>query len=145
MSRSATKTTSKPAALISHPIRATVANRNQMGWQQSTKFAHWRRGDSEQVRGIYSPDSLQLPDAVEEAYSAADAGEKSRVHPSVPMKLAISDRSSTLLPLALDQMVDSALVVRGSALLDTLINILLAVGPGAASGSGLGGWRIGRH
>lgn len=79
--------------------------------------------DGVQVRGIYSPDSLQLPGAVEEAYSAADAGERSRVHPSVPMKLAISDRSSALLPLAVDQMVDSALVVRGSALLDALINM----------------------
>lgn len=81
--------------------------------------------DGVQVRGIYSPDSLQLPGAVEEAYRAADAGEKSRVHPSVPMKLAISDRSSALLPLAVDQMVDSALVVRGSALLDALINMFL--------------------
>jgi predicted transcriptional regulator len=80
-------------------------------------------GDGVQVRGIYSPDSLQLPGAVEEAYSAAEAGETSRVHPNVPMKLAISDRSSALLPLAVDQMVDSALVVRGSALLDALVNM----------------------
>lgn len=79
--------------------------------------------DGVQVRGIYSPDSLQLPGAVEEAYSAAEAGETSRVHPNVPMKLAISDRSSALLPLAVDQMVDSALVVRGSALLDALVNM----------------------
>lgn len=79
--------------------------------------------DGVQVHGIYSPDSLQLPGAVEEAYSAADAGERSRVHPNVPMKLAISDRSAALLPLAVDQMVDSALVVRGSALLDALINM----------------------
>jgi DNA-binding NarL/FixJ family response regulator len=75
------------------------------------------------VRGIYSPDSLQLPGAVEQAYSAAHAGESSRVHPNVPMKLAISDRSSAILPLAVDQMVDSALVVRGSALLDALANM----------------------
>lgn len=80
-------------------------------------------GDGVQVRGIYSPDSLQLPGAVEEAYSAAEAGETSRVHPNVPMKLAISDRSSALLPLAVDQMVDSALVVRASALLDALVNM----------------------
>ena len=37
------------------------------------------------VQGIYSPDSLNVPGGVDEAYSAADAGEASRVHPQVPM------------------------------------------------------------
>lgn len=75
------------------------------------------------VRGIYSPDSLSLPGAVEEAHSASDAGERSRVHPEVPMKLAVSDRDLALLPLATDHAVDSALVVHSSALLDALVRL----------------------
>ncbi|GAA5155771.1 LuxR family transcriptional regulator [Nocardioides marinquilinus] len=75
------------------------------------------------VRGIYSPDSLSLPGAVEEAHSAVEAGERSRLHPEVPMKLAVSDRREALLPLAVDQLVDSALVVHASALLDALVQM----------------------
>lgn len=75
------------------------------------------------VRGIYSPDSLGVPGGVDEAYSAADAGETSRVHPQVPMKLAVFDRSAALLPLSVDQLVDSALVVHPCALLDALVEM----------------------
>jgi sugar-specific transcriptional regulator TrmB/DNA-binding CsgD family transcriptional regulator len=75
------------------------------------------------VRGIYSPDSLALPGAVEQAHSASDAGERSRVHPDVPMKLAVSDRQQALLPLAAARAIDSALVVHSSALLDALVRL----------------------
>ncbi|MFI7064234.1 LuxR C-terminal-related transcriptional regulator [Kribbella sp. NPDC050124] len=75
------------------------------------------------VRGIYSPDSLDVPGGVDEAYSAADAGETSRVHPQVPMKLAVFDRKMALLPLSVDQLVDTALVVHPCALLDALIEM----------------------
>lgn len=82
------------------------------------------------VRGIYSPDSLELPGAVGEASSASEAGEQGRIHPHVPMKLAISDRSTAILPLSLDEAGDDepdlgigggSLVVRGGALLDALV------------------------
>ncbi|MDX6249237.1 MAG: hypothetical protein QOF10_2597 [Kribbellaceae bacterium] len=75
------------------------------------------------VRGIYSPDSLDVPGGIDEAYSAADAGESSRVHPQVPMKLAVFDRKAALLPLSVDQLVDSALVVHPCALLDALVEM----------------------
>jgi DNA-binding Lrp family transcriptional regulator len=75
------------------------------------------------VHGIYSPDSLDIPGGVDEAFSAADAGETSRVHPQVPMKLAVFDRKIALLPLAVDQLVDSALVVHPCALLDALVEM----------------------
>jgi hypothetical protein len=75
------------------------------------------------VHGIYSPDSLDIPGGVDEAFSAADAGETSRVHPQVPMKLAVFDGKIALLPLAVDQLVDSALVVHPCALLDALIEM----------------------
>ncbi|MGH3331283.1 MAG: helix-turn-helix transcriptional regulator [Nocardioidaceae bacterium] len=82
-------------------------------------------GDGVTVRGIYSPDSLAVPGAVDEAYSAAGAGESSRMHPQVPMKLAVFDRSTALLPLSVDQMVDSALVVHQCSLLDALVQMFL--------------------
>jgi hypothetical protein len=72
------------------------------------------------VHGIYSPDSLDVPGAVDQAYSAADAGEISRIHPQPPMKLALFDQKAALLPLVVDQLVDSALVVHPCALLDAL-------------------------
>ncbi|MEV0790086.1 LuxR C-terminal-related transcriptional regulator [Kribbella sp. NPDC050459] len=80
-------------------------------------------GEGVVVHGIYSPDSLDIPGGVDEAYSAADAGETSRVHPQVPMKLAVFDRKIALLPLSVDQLVDSALVVHPCALLDALIEM----------------------
>jgi hypothetical protein len=75
------------------------------------------------VHGIYSPDSLDVPGAVDDAYSAADAGEVSRIHPQPPMKLAVFDRKAALLPLVVDQLVDSALVVHPCALLDALMEM----------------------
>jgi len=75
------------------------------------------------VRGIYSPESLDRPGALDEAMSARVAGEESRVHPHVPMKLAIFDERTALLPLSVDQLVDSALVVHESSLLSALLEM----------------------
>lgn len=73
------------------------------------------------VRGLYAPESLELPDALETVKRAIEKGEQSRMHPKLPMKLAIADRSVALLPLVLEDMVESALVVRKCALLDALV------------------------
>lgn len=70
------------------------------------------------VRGVYAPESLELPGALEEARVAAGAGEQSRVHPDVPMKLAIADRKVALLPLSGDIVVGNALLIHPCALLD---------------------------
>jgi sugar-specific transcriptional regulator TrmB len=89
--------------------------------------------DGVRVLGIYSPDSLDLAGAVDELYSAADAGEQSRVHAHVPIKLAISDRSLALLPFVVDQMVDSALVVHPSTLLEALTRLFFLLWEQATS------------
>ncbi|MEO3923826.1 helix-turn-helix domain-containing protein [Micromonosporaceae bacterium B7E4] len=73
------------------------------------------------VRGIYAPESLESPNMLAAALRAAQAGELSRVHPTVPIKLAISDRRLAVLPLSDDTSVDSALVIHPSALLDSLV------------------------
>lgn len=82
-----------------------------------------RLRDSVRVRGVYAPASLERPGALEAALRAVRDGEDSRVYPRVPMKLAISDRTVALLPLVLDDMVSSALVVRKCALLEALVSL----------------------
>lgn len=75
------------------------------------------------VRGIYAPESLEQPGALEAAHDAARAGEQARVHPHVPMKLAIADRTLALLPMVVDDRVDSAIGIHTSALLDALVQL----------------------
>jgi len=72
------------------------------------------------VHGIYAPESLTEPGGVDEAYRAAEAGQRSRLHPQVPMKLAIFDQTTAMLPLSGDHVVDSALAVHGGALVEAL-------------------------
>ncbi|MEV0800862.1 helix-turn-helix transcriptional regulator [Kribbella sp. NPDC050281] len=90
---------------------------------ESEPRVHRLLSDGVVVRGIYSPDSLDRPGGVDQAYSAADAGETSRIHPQLPMKLAVFDRRAALMPLDVDQLVDSALVVHPCALLDALVEM----------------------
>lgn len=76
-----------------------------------------------QVRGIYAPEALELPGALEAAQDALRVGEQSRVHPAVPMKLAIGDRRLAILPVGVEHAVEGALCIRPSALLDALIQL----------------------
>lgn len=76
--------------------------------------------DEVTVRGIYAPEALELPGALEAVQDAARAGEESRVHASLPMKLAVADRRLAILPVGAEEAVDAALCIRPSALLDAL-------------------------
>ena len=76
--------------------------------------------DEVTVRGIYAPEALELPGALEAVQDAARAGEEPRVHADIPMKLAIGDRRLAILPVGADEAVDAALCIRPSALLDAL-------------------------
>lgn len=73
------------------------------------------------VRGIYAPEALELPGALEAAQEAVRVGEQSRVHADLPMKLAIGDRRLAILPVSAAEVVDAALCIRPSALLDALV------------------------
>jgi sugar-specific transcriptional regulator TrmB len=75
------------------------------------------------VRGIYAPEALELPGALEEAQDASRAGERSRVHADLPMKLAISDDRLAILPIGVEETIDAALCIRPSALLDALVRL----------------------
>ncbi|MEU0153657.1 helix-turn-helix domain-containing protein [Micromonospora fulviviridis] len=80
-------------------------------------------GRAASVRGIYAPEAFELPGAFEQAMSAAAAGEQSRVHTDVPLKLAIGDRSVALLPLASERAVDAALVIRAPLVVSALVKL----------------------
>ena len=54
------------------------------------------------VRGIYAPEALELPGALEDLEEAARAGEQARVHADLPMKLAIGDGELAILPIDVD-------------------------------------------
>lgn len=77
------------------------------------------------VRGIYAAESLELPGALALISEAAAAGEQARIGIEVPTKLAIADRRLAILPLTSQQreMVDSALIVHASTLLDALVGL----------------------
>lgn len=92
-------------------------------YDESDATVHALLGEGVAVHGIYSSESLDRSDAVQEAYRAARAGEASRMHPEVPMKLVLSDRDLAMLPLSLEQAGDSALVVHRSALLEALVSM----------------------
>lgn len=92
-------------------------------YAESDERVHSLLAEGVAVHGIYSTESLQRSDGVQEAYRAASAGETSRMHPAVPMKLVVSDRSLAVLPLSLEESGNSALVVHGSALLEALVGL----------------------
>jgi len=75
-------------------------------------------------RGIYAPEALDYPGALAALHEAIAAGEQARVC-EVPLKLAIADRAAAILPLTREPgtMVDSALLVHTSTLLDALIQL----------------------
>jgi DNA-binding CsgD family transcriptional regulator len=74
-------------------------------------------------RGIYTPEALEVPGAMEEVERLGALGEESRVLPDLPMKLAIADRQVALLPLSLDLATTRALLIRESTLLNALIDL----------------------
>jgi sugar-specific transcriptional regulator TrmB len=72
-------------------------------------------------RGIYAPEAIEQPASLRVLQQSVAAGEEARVHPNLPLKLAISDRSAALLPLTGEESTESALVIRASMLLEALV------------------------
>ncbi|WP_327584464.1 winged helix-turn-helix transcriptional regulator [Nonomuraea sp. NBC_00507] len=76
------------------------------------------------TRGIYSPQAFEHPGMLAHTRRAIADGEQARLG-QVPVKLAIADAATAILPLVSDegQAVESALVVHPSALLDALVGL----------------------
>ncbi len=80
------------------------------------------------VRGIYGPRAFDEPGALDHVRRAVAAGEEARAG-DVPIKLAIADRRTAMLPLTSEHAssVDSSLIVHPSALLDALVSLFEAL------------------
>ncbi|MBF8185311.1 transcriptional regulator [Nonomuraea sp. K274] len=76
------------------------------------------------IRGIYSPLAFEHPGMLAHTRRAIADGEQARLG-QVPVKLAVADAGTAILPLVSDEdrAVESALVVHPSALLDALVGL----------------------
>ena len=70
-------------------------------------------------RALYAPQGLH-PGRMEQIRLWQHAGEKARVHPDIPVKLAIVDRESALMQMTADGSEHTAILIHPCALLDTL-------------------------
>lgn len=77
------------------------------------------------VRGIYAPEALEVPGALALLHEAVANGEEARIYADVPLKLAVADRTTAILPFTgqTSGMIDSALVVYAPTLLDALVKL----------------------
>jgi DNA-binding Lrp family transcriptional regulator len=94
-------------------------------------------------RAVYAPEALEIPGALEEITELGRRGERGRVLPGLPLKLAIADAKVALLPLSLDLESTQVALVHESTLLDALVDLFhtyweLAVPIGEDSPDGTG-------
>ncbi len=75
------------------------------------------------TRAIYATEAFEVPSALDQARTAAAAGEQARIHHDVPMKLAIADDAVALLPMVNGHWVDSALVIRAPMVVAALTRL----------------------
>ncbi|MEV0811052.1 helix-turn-helix domain-containing protein [Micromonospora sp. NPDC050200] len=74
-------------------------------------------------RAVYAPEALEIPGALEEITELARRGERGRVLPGMPLKLAIADARVALLPLSLDLETTQVALIHKSTLLDALVDL----------------------
>jgi hypothetical protein len=73
-----------------------------------------------QWRVVYDRSAVDLPGRVTEIIDLVAAGERARVTPTLPFKLAVIDTHAAVLPVVNGDVVDKVLLIRPSALLDVL-------------------------
>lgn len=73
-----------------------------------------------QWRVVYDRSAVDIPGRVTEIIDLVAAGERARVTPTLPFKLAVIDTHAAVLPVVNGDMVDKVLLIRPSALLDVL-------------------------
>lgn len=74
-------------------------------------------------RAVYAAQALEIPGALDEIDQLIARGEQARVLPGLPVKLAIADRRTALMPLSLDMATVRAIVVHECTLLDALLDL----------------------
>ncbi|WP_176929879.1 LuxR C-terminal-related transcriptional regulator [Lentzea albidocapillata] len=73
-----------------------------------------------QWRVVYDRSAVDIPGRVTEIIDQVAAGERARVTPTLPFKLAVIDLHAAVLPVVNGDVVDQVLLIRPSALLDVL-------------------------
>ncbi|WP_189156912.1 LuxR C-terminal-related transcriptional regulator [Lentzea pudingi] len=73
-----------------------------------------------QWRVVYDRSAVDIPGRVTEIIDLVAAGERARVTPTLPFKLAVIDLHAAVLPVVNGDVVDKVLLIRPSALLDVL-------------------------
>ncbi|MEV0620911.1 helix-turn-helix domain-containing protein [Nonomuraea sp. NPDC050404] len=108
----------KEMLVLVHPPYAVDISDDQENRRRAA-----RRG-APVTRGIYSPLAFEQPGMLAHTRRAIADGEQARLG-EVPVKLAIADAGTAILPLVSDEdrAVESALVVHPSALLDALVGL----------------------
>ncbi|WP_158851634.1 DNA-binding response regulator [Saccharothrix deserti] len=76
-----------------------------------------------QWRVIYDRSSVELPGRLAEIAELVAFGERARVTPTLPFKLAVVDARVAVLPVAVRGVVDQVLLIRPSPLLDVLVSM----------------------
>nr|BFE49479.1 LuxR family transcriptional regulator [Saccharothrix mutabilis subsp. capreolus] len=76
-----------------------------------------------QWRVIYDRSSVELPGRLGEIAELVASGERARVTPTLPFKLAVVDARVAVLPVAVRGVVDQVLLIRPSPLLDVLTSM----------------------
>ncbi|MGZ3146984.1 helix-turn-helix domain-containing protein [Lentzea chajnantorensis] len=71
-------------------------------------------------RVVYDRSAVDIPGRVVEIIDLVAAGERARVTPTLPFKLAVIDTHAAVLPVVNGDVVDEVLLIRPSALLDVL-------------------------
>jgi predicted transcriptional regulator/DNA-binding CsgD family transcriptional regulator len=74
-------------------------------------------------RAVYAPEALEIPGALDEITDLARRGERGRVLPGLPLKLAIADAKVALLPLSFDLASAQVAIVHESTLLTALVEL----------------------
>ena len=93
--------------------------------QQPNPAEHTLLSRGVRVRGVYAPEALEVPGALALLHEAVASGEEARIYADVPLKLAIADHTTAILPFTgkTSDMIDSALVVYAPTLLDALVKL----------------------
>ncbi|GII81722.1 hypothetical protein Sru01_67040 [Sphaerisporangium rufum] len=103
--------------VLVHPPYALDVSRDAEEHQRALR----RRA---RTRAIYGPEAFDRPGLYEHTRRAIADGERARLGP-VPVKLAVADGRTAMLPLVSDhdRAVEAALIVHPSALLDALVGL----------------------
>ncbi len=107
-------------ALSRPPMLVTefgLPHEHEQSWQRKVQAKGVR------FRTIVDSGLLALPNAIHFVQADIEAGDETRLVPSLPIKLVLVDQSAALIPLNLEQSNSASLLIRSSALLNLLYGV----------------------